>query len=195
MERTKLYKKNPRAGDHDLHDPNLKNYDQVYSHFSWVRAERSMTGPSQNKELNIAYEAVDRHAQGDLKDHIALRWLGKKEERKEFTYEDLRRLSNQFANVLKKIQAQDGDVVFTLTGRVPELYVAAPGTWKNKNVFCPLFSAFEPEPMRSRLSIAKAKFLITTEELYLKKVMPIRNSLPDLQHVILIDHSEKNKAP
>lgn len=195
MERTKQYKKNPRLGEQDVRVPNLTNYDEYCSQFSWASAESSMTGPSHEKRLNIAYEAVDRHAQSDLKDHIALRWLGKKEERKDFTYEDLRKLSNKFANVLKNIQIQEGDAVFTLMGRVPELYIAALGTWKNKNVFCPLFSAFGPEPIRARLSIAKAKVLITTQELFQKKVVPIRNSLPDLKYVILIGPPETNKSP
>ena len=55
-----------------------------------------------------------------------------------------------------------GDRVFALAGRIPELYIAALGTFKNRSLFCPLFSAFGPEPIRARLSIGQAKVLVTT---------------------------------
>jgi acetyl-CoA synthetase len=43
---------------------------------------------------------VDRHAAGDRRDHLAIRWLGKRGEVRDLTYGDLRTLSNRFANVL-----------------------------------------------------------------------------------------------
>ena len=50
-----------------------------------------------------------------------------------------------------------GDRVFSLLGRVPELYVVALGTLKNGGVFWPLFSAFGPEPIRARMAIGEAR--------------------------------------
>lgn len=188
MEHGKLYVKTPQTHLLNQLAPNLLNYEQYYAGFSWSNAAKSLTGLPQSRGLNIAYEAVERHAQSELKNHVALRWIGKNDEKKDFTYLELHQLSNKFANVLAQLSACEGDIVFTLTGRIPELYIAALGTWKNKNVFCPLFSAFGPEPIQSRLSIAKAKFLLTTEDLYRKKVAPIRHSLPDLKHIILIPH-------
>jgi acetyl-CoA synthetase len=75
--------------------------------------------------------------------------------------------------------------VFALADRVPELYVAALGTWKNGSVFSPLFSAFGPEPIRMRLSLGHGAVLVTTPALYRKKVAPIRPSLTELRHVLL----------
>ena len=72
-------------------------------------------------------------------------------ERKDYTFQNLKDLSNQFANVLKKLGIGKKDRVFTLADRIPELYITALGTWKNRSVFCPLFSAFGPEPIHSRL--------------------------------------------
>jgi len=57
-----------------------------------------------------------------------------------------------------------GDAVFALAGRIPELYVAALGTLKHGNVFCPLFSAFGPEPIRARMKIGRARVLATRNE-------------------------------
>ena len=52
--------------------------------------------------------------------------------------------------------------MFSLLGRVPELYIAALGTLRNGSVFSPLFSAFGPEPVRTRMAIGEAKVLVTT---------------------------------
>ena len=52
--------------------------------------------------LNIAHEAVDRHAQGPLAGRVALRWLGKSGERREFTYRELAAVTNRFANALRR---------------------------------------------------------------------------------------------
>jgi acetyl-CoA synthetase len=77
-----------------------------------------------------------------------------------------------------------------LAGRVPELYIAALGTLKNTSVFCPLFSAFGPEPVQQRLRRGDAKVLVTTERLYHKNVAAARPSLPTLQHVLLLDAAD-----
>jgi acetyl-CoA synthetase len=45
---------------------NLSNYDKVKATFSWKYCARELSGPD-GKGLNIAYEAVDRHAQNHLK--------------------------------------------------------------------------------------------------------------------------------
>ena len=75
---------------------------------------------------------------------------------------DLRTLTNRFANVLRRLGLAKGERVFLLAGRVPELYISALGTLKNGNVFCPLFSAFGPEPIRQRIGIGDGRVLVTT---------------------------------
>jgi len=174
--------------------PNLRDYAEARKTFSWERARAELDGLPGGKGLNIAHEAVDRHANGNLRDHLAIRWLGKDGDVREYTYGQLRELTNRFANVLKKLGAAKGDRVYALAGRIPELYVAALGTLKHRAVFCPLFSAFGPEPIRARLGIGKAKVLVTTESLYERKVKAIRASLPSLEHVLLIggDHGATN---
>jgi acetyl-CoA synthetase len=82
-----------------------------------------------------------------------------------------------------------GDRVFSLLGRVPELYAVALGTLKNGSVFSPLFSAFGPEPIKARMTIGDAKVLITSEAFYRRKVEPWRRELAVLEHVFLIDCS------
>ena len=166
--------------------PNLTDYARAYEAFSWESARRELDGLPGGHGLNIAHEAVDRHALGALKNKVALRWLSKSGAARDYTFADLRSLTNQFANLLRNLGVQKGDRVFALAGRIPELYVAALGTLKNRSIFCPLFSAFGPEPIRARLGIGQARVLVTTESLYRRKVMAIRAALPALEHVLLI---------
>jgi len=166
--------------------PNLTDYDRARRNFAWEDARKELEGLPRGQGLNIAYETVDRHATGSRRNHLAIRWLGKNGEVQDYTYSRLQELTNRFANVLEGLGVQKGDRVYALAGRIPELYVAALGTLKHRSVFCPLFSAFGPEPIRARLTIGEARVLVTTESIYERKVKAIRSSLPFLQDVLLI---------
>jgi acetyl-CoA synthetase len=174
-------------------EPNLLSYGRTCAEYSWQKAEQEFIN-SANRGLNIAYECVDRHAQSSRGAHLALRWLGKDGEVRDFSYGDLQRLSNRFANVLRGLGIGKGDRVFALAGRIPELYIAALGALKNGSAFCPLFSAFGPEPIQQRLTIGEGKVLITTRALYdRRKIGSLRASLPALSHVVVI--GSRDDAP
>ena len=64
--------------------------------------------------------------------------------------------------------------------------MAALGTLKNTSVLSPLFPAFGPEPIRERLRLGDAKVLVTSPELYQRKIAPIRATLPALAHVLIV---------
>ena len=170
--------------------PNLIDYRETRASFTWNKIREELVGLPDGQGLNIAHEAVDRHAAGPRRDHVALRWLGGNGEVRGFSYADLRGETNRFANVLRQLDVARGDRVFALAGRIPELYVAALGTLKNVSVFCPLFSAFGPEPIFQRLSRGDAKVLVTTTRLYQRKVAPLRGRLPQLRYVLLADAEE-----
>jgi acetyl-CoA synthetase len=174
-----------KAPQDEIVHPNLDDYQRTCAAFSWDEARRELDGLPGGRGLNIAHEAVDRHAAGPRRDHIALRWLGKRGEVEEFSYARLAAMSSRFANVLAGLGVGRGDRVYALAGRIPALYVAALGALKHGSIFCPLFSAFGPEPIRARLAIGRARVLVTTEALYRRKVAPLRPSLPDLEHVLL----------
>ncbi|WP_226661529.1 acetate--CoA ligase [Microbulbifer aggregans] len=174
--------------------PNLLDYDAARDHFSWEHEMTLLDGLPAGG-LNIAHEAVDRHAAGDRREHTALRWLDKSGEVTDFTYGDLSLLTNRFANVLRELGVQKGDRVFALCERIPSLYITALGTLKNGSVFCPLFSAFGPEPLRARLSIGEATVLVTSEALYRRKVAALRENLPQLRHVLLIREQAEGNLP
>jgi acetyl-CoA synthetase len=164
--------------------PNLDDYSSAYAAFSWDDAAAWLDGLP-NGGLNIAHEAVDRHA-GRRPDHVALRFLAKQGVDRELTYAELAELSARFANVLDSLGVAAGERVFGLMGRQPELYAAILGTLKHRAVFCPLFSAFGPQPVKQRLQLGSGSVLVTTPALYRKKVAPIRDEVPALTHVLLV---------
>ncbi len=166
--------------------PNLVDYARARETFSWEAARADLDGLPGGRGLNIAHEAIDRHAAGPRVEHLAFRWIGRNGDRRDFTYRDLCLLTSRFANVLQRLGVGRGDVVMGLAGRIPELYIAALGTLKKGSVFSPLFSAFGPEPIQARMRIAKARVLVTTETLYRRKIEALRTTLPDLEHVLLV---------
>jgi acetyl-CoA synthetase len=166
--------------------PNLVDYEAARAAFSWDAARAELDGLPGGRGLNIAHEAVDRHAAGPRADHVALRWLRRDGTVTDATYAELRASTNRFANALGDLGIGKGERVVSLLGRVPELYVTVLGTLKRTAVFSPLFSAFGPEPIRQRLERGDARVLVTTPALYQRKVAPIRESLPDLAHVLLV---------
>jgi acetyl-CoA synthetase len=170
--------------------PNLLSYEKSRAGFSWECVRSELDGLPGGKGLNIAHEAIDRQANGPRRDQLALRWLGRDGTTRDFTYGELREQSNRFANVLRMFGVAKGERVAVLAGRIPELYIAAYGTWKNTSVFCPLFSAFGPEPVFQRLSRGDAKVLVTTERQYKQKVAEQRGRLPRLEVVLLSDAAD-----
>jgi acetyl-CoA synthetase len=164
--------------------PNWTDYAALRSAFNWNQAREALAGLPDGG-INIAFEAVDRHAQGPLRDKAAFRFLSG-EQAHEMTYGDLARATNRFANVLKALGVGKGDRLFVLSGRLPELYTAVLGSLKNGTVVCPLFSAFGPDPIATRLALGDARVLVTTELLYRRKIAQIRERLPGLRHVLLV---------
>ncbi len=169
-------------------DPNanLKNYQEVYKNFRWEDVEKDFSWYASGK-VNMAYEAIDKHAQSWRKNKVALYYIDDFREKK-YTFQELMFLSNKFANVLKSLGVQKGDRVFVFMPRSPELYVAFLGIAKIGAVAGPLFEAFMEEAVRDRLKDSEAVAVITTP--IMKKRIK-REDLPHLKHIILVGDSEK----
>jgi acetyl-CoA synthetase len=166
--------------------PNLADYDAACRTFSWDAARRRLDGLPGGQGLNIAHEAVDRQAAGPHAGKVALRLLAKDGSRVELTYAQLKDATGRFANALAALGVVAGDRVFLLCGRIPALYVAVLGALKHRCVVTPLFSAFGPEPIATRMNLGSCKVLVTTTSLYRRKVEPIRATLAALSHVLVV---------
>ena len=84
--------------------PNLSDYETSRAHFTWEEARRQLAGLP-GGGLNIAHEAVDRHAAGPRSHHLAMRWLGRGGEVEDFDYARLKELSDRFADLGSRVQA------------------------------------------------------------------------------------------
>jgi len=167
--------------------PNMPDYDAARRDFNWEQARQALAGLPGGRGVNIAYEAVDRHVAEGRGAKEALRFVMADGGTRSLSYGDLADGSARFAAVLRDLDVGRGERVFSLLGRSPGLYTAVLGTFKNGSVFCPLFSAFGPEPVRQRLHLGAGRVLVTTKALYRKKVAPVRDTLPELRHVLLVD--------
>ncbi len=136
--------------------------------------------------INIAHEALDRHVVAGHGDALAMRWLGQDGTRRDLTYADMAAAASRFASLLASHGLRTGDSVFAMTGRVPELYFAALGTLKAGMVFTPLFSAFGPEPVRTRMEIGKANVLVTTGSIYRRKIASWAPELDTLKLILIL---------
>jgi acetyl-CoA synthetase len=156
--------------------------------FSWdaVRAELAGTADA-DAAINLGALAADRALARGLGARTALRLVPLQGAPRDLTYAELSAATNRFAHALSALGVGRGARVFVLAGRCAALYVAVLGALKNGSVVTPLFSAFGPEPIATRIAIAQADVLVTTEALYRRKIEKQRGTLaPSLKHVVLI---------
>jgi acetyl-CoA synthetase len=190
MSRPPILRKDP-AGFRVV--PNLPEDAAARAAFNWEAARAALAGLP-GGGLNIAYEAVDRHAAGARAGHAALRWLPAAGPARDISYAQLARDSNRFANLLRGLGVAKGDAVFVLCGRIPALYAAVLGALKCGAVVSPMFSAFGPEPLKTRVNLGAGKLLVTTEALYERRVKKVAAEMPTLKHVLRVDSAEFKSA-
>ncbi|MGO8966732.1 acetate--CoA ligase [Mycobacterium sp.] len=174
--------------------PNLKDYDHARRVFDWSDVPALCEGMGSGG-CNIAYAAVDRHVDGPVAARTALRFIADTGAAgdlvtHDISYAELGRLARRFTNVLRSLGVGKGERVFAIMGRIPELYVTVLGGLRNGSVVSPLFSAFGPEPIATRVTIGEARVLVTTTAIYHRKIEKMRDQLTSVRHVILVDQDE-----
>lgn len=147
--------------------------------------KKTCSGP-----LNMGYLCTDRQIANLNGSGTALRVVDLGGNVESFSYGDLTAKSNSFANVLAHLGVERQDTVVSILGRIPELYVSCLGSLKYEAVFCPLFAAFGPDPIKTRMNLGHTKVLITTGKLYEKKFGcpfdALAKMVPSLEHVLII---------
>src|SRR5438105_5048135 len=99
-------------------DYNLQNYEEMYKSFNWKDIEKEFTW-NETGLVNLAYEAIDRHAISFRKNKVALYYRdGSRDEK--YTFKEMKELSNKAGNVLKTYgDVEKGDRVFIFMPRSP----------------------------------------------------------------------------
>ena len=149
--------------------PDLLDYAAECAQFSWMQRARRWSG-CEGGALNIAHEAVGRHASGPRATQLALRWLGRAGAcANNFTYSDLDLATSRFANVLAGLVLLTAIAYSSWLGAYRSCTLPSSGHLERGRVGPPLFSAFGPEPIATRLTIGQGKALITTASLMRSK--------------------------
>lgn len=135
---------------------------------------------------NIGYCCTTEICLQGLSIKTAMRWIDGHGSRTDYTFADLERESNRFANAIKSLGIMKGDIFFTFLPKMPEQFFAFLGTLKVQAVCGTLFANFGEDALLDRLGDSGAKGVITKKSLY-KKIARIRDKLPALQYIILVD--------
>jgi acetyl-CoA synthetase len=158
---------------------------------SWAVAKKELAYED-GQPINIARICTDRNVELGRGEKLALIHEDHAGEVREFTFEDLRRLSNGWARFLEGQGIAELDRVCLFLDRVPELYVGFLGILRLGAVAQPLFSAFGDEALRSRLEDCRTTAVITQRK-HLSRVRRAKKELPDLRLIVVVDRTEKDR--
>jgi acetyl-CoA synthetase len=116
-----------------------------------------------NAKLNITYNCLDRHVLSKRKNKVALIWRGEGDEGRVFTYNQLYRTVNRFANGLKNIGVKKGDPVCIYMPFVPEQIIAMLACARIGAIHNVVFAGFGSNALNYRINDAEAKYVITAD--------------------------------
>jgi acetyl-CoA synthetase len=165
---------------------NIGSYDDRVKESSWAVSAREL-GYKDGDVINIGWYCTDRICGMGKGSKTALIWEGHAGEEKTYTYNDIRLASNTIGAFLRGLGIESGDRVCLFMDKIPELYLGFLGVIKIGAIAQPLFSAFGDESLFVRLSNAGTKAVITQKK-HAPKVRKILDKLPDIKHIIVVDH-------
>ncbi len=168
---------------------NIGSYEDRMKNFSWALAEKEL-GYKEGDDINIGWYCSDRICQMGKGNKQAILWEGLGGVEKRYTYNDLRLRTNTIADFLSGLDIGQGERVCLFMDKIPELYVGALAVLKMGAVAQPLFSAFGDESLFVRLENAGTSAIITQRK-HVGKVRKIVDKLPELKHIIVVDHDGK----
>jgi acetyl-CoA synthetase len=164
---------------------NMKSYEEELKNFSWDIAKAEL-GYKDGDDINIGWYCTDRICDMGKADKKALIWEDHKGTIKQYTFNEMRVLTNSIAAYLEKIGVKPGERVCLFMDKVPELYFGFLGILKRGAIAQPLFSAFGSESLLTRLEDA-ATTAIFTQKKHLPKVRNIVDKLPSLKYILVVD--------
>ena len=147
-------------------------YDEIYQSFQW----------NVPKFYNMGVDVCDKHAHQRYR--LALIYENETGHVEKYSFWQLKRLSNQFANTLKAFGFEPGDRLGILLPQSPETAIAHIAAFKIGGVSIPLFTLFGPDALEYRLANSEAKGIVTDED-NLEKILEIKDKLPHLEHIIV----------
>jgi acetyl-CoA synthetase len=115
------------------------------------------------RQLNVSYNCLDRHVEAGRGDRVAFHWRGEEGEERDITYAELLADVERFANALKDLGVQKGDVVGIYLPMIPEVVVSMLACARIGAPHNVVFGGFSAEAVRERMEFSEAKALITVD--------------------------------
>jgi acetyl-CoA synthetase len=148
-------------------------------------------------KINASYNCLDRHVEAGNGDRVAFHWRGEEGEERDLTYAELHRDVQRFANALKDLGIEKGDIVGIFLPMIPEVIVSMLACARIGAPHNVVFGGFSPESVKERMEFSEAKALITVDGARRKgKTAPIKqqvdevmDGLDTLEHIIVVKHT------
>src|SRR3954469_25844140 len=145
-------------------------------------------------KLNVSHNCLDRQVEAGAGDKVAYHWIGEDDTRRDVTYADLLDMTKRFANVLKDLGVQKGDVVGIYMPMIPETPAAMLACARIGATHNVVFGGFSVEAVRERMEVSDAKVLVTCNTSMRRgEPMPMKTNVdevggapPKLEHVIVV---------
>lgn len=140
-------------------------------------------------QFNIGHICTRQQCDRGLGNKVAMRWISATMEQTDYTFRELESESNRFTNLLARLGFVPGEIFFTFLPKTPEQFFAFLGTLKSRVICGTLFANFGEDALLDRLGDSGAAGIITKKH-FLKKIIRIRDRLPKLKHIILVDSDD-----
>ncbi len=171
----------------------FKKWDKVLEHdFPNAKVKWFIGG-----KLNVSYNCLDRHLNTPLKNKAAIIWVGDKPgEEKTYTYQQLHREVQIYANILKKFNIKKGDRVVIYLPMIPELPIFMLACARIGAIHSVVFGGFSADSLQSRIEDAKPSLIVTSDAGYRGgKIIDMKKNVDDalnksshkVDHVIIVE--------
>jgi acetyl-CoA synthetase len=149
-------------------------------------------------KLNASYNCLDRHVEAGNGDRVAFHWRGEEGEERDLTYAELHTEVQKFANALKDLGVEKGDIVGIYLPMIPEVVIAMLACARIGAPHNVVFGGFSADAVKERMEFSEAKALVTVDGARRKgKVAPIKEQvdkvmkgLDTLKHIVVVKHTE-----
>jgi acetyl-CoA synthetase len=148
-------------------------------------------------KLNASYNCLDRHVEAGNGDRVAFHWRGEEGEERELTYAELHRDVQRFANALKDLGVEKGDIVGIYLPMIPEVVISMLACARIGAPHNVVFGGFSADAVKERMEFSDAKALITVDGARRKgKTAPIKQQVDavlgdvaSLEHIVVVKHT------
>ena len=159
-----------RSADEDF----LAYWEDAAHELDWFKMWEKVLDDSQapfykwfpGAKCNIVYNALDRHIETVSKNKLALVWEGEPGDTRKYTYYELYRAVNRFANALRSLGVKKGDRVVLYLPILPETLISMLAVAKIGAIHSLVYGGFSAKVLRERINNCSAKLVVTCDGFY-----------------------------